>query len=93
MPEKTDLVKIPLKYGGKCAQCGEFVNKGEEAWYGGGKVYHIKCVDVKPEGPSFEDEVIDRLADLADRCHRIEDKLVSLCPPIKTVEDAMGGKK
>lgn len=100
MVEKTDLKKLNLKYGGKCAQCNEWVKRGEEAWYGDGKVYHLGCVDVAQAEPGLDDavnEILDRLADLADRCHRIEDKLVSLCVPVPEkqpkVEDLMGAKK
>lgn len=96
MPDKTELKKMRLRYGGKCAECGEWVKRDEEGYYGEGRVYHEKCVvnAVGPEADRFEDAVLDRLADLADRCKRIEDKLVSLCvPPITTVEEAMGAKK
>jgi hypothetical protein len=94
-----DLKKMTLMYGGKCAECGAWVERNTEAYYGEGKVYHLECVG-ESEGPeSFEDAVLDRLADLHDRCKRIEDKLVSLCvpvpaaPPKVEVADLMGGKK
>ena len=83
-----------LRYGGGCATCHGWMDKGEEAYYIDGQLFHPKCLN---EPKPFEDEVLDRLADLADRCHRIEDKLVSLCVPIPEkqlkVEDLMGGKK
>ena len=87
----TGLKRMTMKYGGGCAVCHKWIEKDTEAYYDNGQLLHLTCVEAPT---SFEDDVIDRLAEIHDRCKSIEDKLVSLgYGPYAKVEDAMGGKK
>ena len=87
----TALKRMFLKYGGGCAVCHGWIPEGEEAYYDNGQLIHLDCM----KGPeTFEADVLDRLAELHDCVHRIEDKLVSLgYAPGVTADIAMGGKK